>query len=68
MALGIMMSGLIAAVLGTVMAVAMGLNLGSALVVYGLFGMGGGVLACLSGAPGFRNLRQGKTIQDRTLG
>lgn len=64
MALGIMMSGLIAALVGTVIAVAMGLNLSSALMVYGLFGMGGGVLACLSGAPGFRNLRQSKNIRN----
>lgn len=51
MALGIMIAGLLAAVFGTAVAIAMGLNLSSALIVYGIFGVCGGILACLASVP-----------------
>ena len=58
MALGIMIAGLLAAVSGTVLAVAMGLDLGFALFVYGVFGVCGGVFACLASLPILRNQQQ----------
>lgn len=68
MALGIMIAGLLAAVFGTSIAVALGLNLSSALIVYGIFGICGGILACLASIPMLRNLGQHKAARDRTLG
>lgn len=68
MALRIMIAGILAAVFGAIVAVAMGSNLGSALIVYGIFGVCGGVLACLASLPMMRNLAPHKAAQDRTLG
>ena len=56
MALGIMIAGLLAAVFGTVLAIIMGLDLSSTLIVYGIFGVCGGILACLASLPILRNL------------
>lgn len=67
MALGIMISGLLAAVFGTSFAIVMGLDLSFALVVYGVFGICGGILACLAGAPVLRNLGRHRTRHNRTL-
>lgn len=58
MALGIMIAGLLAAVFGITLAIAFGFNLSSALLVYGLFGVCGGVIACLGGRPFLHNLRR----------
>ena len=68
MALGIMIAGLMAAVFGTALAVVLGLDLGLALVVYGLFGVGGGILACVAGAPSFRNIGPNRSSGNRTAG
>ena len=68
MALGIMIAGLLAAVFGSLAAVVMGLNLSSALIVYGIFGVCGGILACLSGLPMLRNLGRHRAPRNRTLG
>lgn len=68
MALGIMIAGLLAAVFGTSIAVAMGSNLSFALIIYGIFGICGGVLACLASIPMMRNLAPQKTARDRTIG
>lgn len=68
MALGIMISGLMAAAVGTVLAIIMGLDLSSALIVYGIFGVAGGILACLAGVPMMRNLWRQRTPGNRTLG
>lgn len=66
MALGIMIAGLLSAVFGTLLAIAMGLDLGLAPIVYGLFGICGGVMACIAGMPVLRNL--GRTRGDRNRG
>ncbi len=58
MAVGIMIAGLLAAVLGSVLAIAFGLNLGSALILYGIFGLFGGLFACLASFPAVRSFRQ----------
>ena len=68
MALGIMIAGLLAAVLGTTLAVAMGLNLSSTLMVYGIFGVCGGILACLSSVPMLRSLGRHRASRNRPLG
>ena len=65
MALGIMIAGLLAAVSGTVLAVAMGLDFGFALFVYGVFGVCGGVIASL---PNLRSLGRHGASNNRTLG
>ena len=65
MALGIMIAGLLTAVSGTVLAVALGLDLGFALVVYGVFGVFGGVIASL---PILRNVGRHGASNNRTLG
>ena len=67
MALGIMIGGILAAVFGTILAVALGLNLSSAIIVYGVFGICGGVVACLAGRPMLRNLGRHDAAQDRTV-
>ncbi len=67
MALGIMIAGLLAAVLGTTLAVAMGLNLSSALMVYGIFGVCGGILACLASVPMLRSLGRARAPRNRPL-
>jgi hypothetical protein len=64
MALGIMIAGLLSAAFGTTLAVAMGLNLSSVLVVYGIFGVCGGVLACLASVPVLRNLGRHRTSRN----
>ena len=68
MALRIMIAGLMAAVFGMIVAVAMGSDLGSALIVYGVFGICGGILACLANIPMIHHLAPHKTARDRTLG
>jgi hypothetical protein len=68
MALGIMIAGLVAAVLGTTLSILLGLDLSFALVVYGLFGVGGGILACFAGAPVLRNLGPQRHSRSRTSG
>ena len=68
MALGIMIAGLLAAVVGTTLAVAMGLNLSSALMVYGIFGVCGGILACLASVPLLRSPEPDRAPRNRTLG
>ena len=68
MALGILIAGLLSAVFGTLVAVAMGLNLGSALVVYGVFGICGGITAGLAGLPILRSLGRDSAQNNRTLG
>ena len=68
MALGIMIAGLLAAVFGTSIAVAMGSNLSVALIIYGIFGICGGILACLASIPVMRNLAPQRIARDRTLG
>ena len=67
-ALGIMVAGLLAAVLGTSLAIALGLNLSSALFFYGLFGVCGGIVACLAGLPMLRNQRRNSSPDNRTAG
>lgn len=56
MALAIMISGLLAAAIGTILALVMGLDLSSTLIVYGIFGVCGGILACLTNVPMLRSL------------
>jgi hypothetical protein len=68
MAVGIMIAGLLAAVFGTTLAIAMGLNLSSALIIYGLFGLCGGSIACLASLPAIRNLGRHRSPRNRTLG
>ena len=68
MALGIMIAGLLAAVFGTTLAIALGLDLSAALLVYGLFGVCGGIVACLAGLPILRNLRRIRSSSNRTAG
>lgn len=68
MALGIMISGLLAAAFGALLAIVMGLDLSSTLMVYGIFGIGGGILACLTGLPLLRNLGRNRVPRNRTLG
>ena len=68
MALGIMIAGLLAAGLGTILAVALGLDLSAAIIVYGIFGICGGVLACLASIPMLRSLGRQKSSHDRTTG
>lgn len=68
MALGIMIAGLLAAVFGTAVAIAMGLNLSSALIVYGIFGVCGGILACLASVPMHGNPRRVGASRNGTLG
>jgi hypothetical protein len=66
MALGIMIAGLLAAVSGTVLAIALGMDLSFALVVYGLFGVCGGIVACLASFPVLRNLGRHNPPNNRT--
>ena len=66
MALGIMIAGLLAAVSGTILAVALGLNLSAAIMVYGIFGICGGLLAGLASIPMLRNLGRPTSRQDNT--
>lgn len=68
MAVGIMISGLLAAVFGMTLAIAMGFNFGSALFVYGLFGICGGSLACLAGLPILGNYGRHGAPRNRTIG
>lgn len=68
MALGIMIAGLLAAVFGTAVAIAMGLNLSSALIVYGIFGVCGGILACLASVPMLGNPGRVRAPRNGTLG
>ncbi len=68
MAVGIMMAGLIAAVLGTVLAIVMGLNLSSALIIYGVFGLCGGSIACIGSLPAIRNSARHRSPRNRTAG
>ena len=68
MALGIMIAGLLAAVSGTTLAIAMGLDLGAALLVYGLFGVCGGIIASVAGTPVLHNLRRHRARENRTAG
>lgn len=68
MALGIMITGILAAVFGTILAVAFGLNLSAAIIVYGIFGICGGVFACLASIPMLRNLGRQNPRRDNTAG
>jgi hypothetical protein len=68
MALGIMIAGLLAAVFGTTLAIVMGLNLSAALFFYGVFGVCGGIIACLAGLPILHNLRRHRSSDNRTAG
>ncbi len=68
MAVGIMIAGLLAAVFGTTLAIAMGLDLSSALIIYGVFGLCGGSIACLASLTTFRNLGRHRSPRNRTLG
>ena len=68
MALGIMIGGLLAAVFGTILAVALGMNLSFAIVVYGIFGICGGVVACLASSSMLRNLGRRAASRDSTAG
>lgn len=66
MAVGIMIAGFLAAVFGTALALAIGLNVASALLVYGAFGAAGGVLASFGILPLLRNLGRHRTDNNRT--
>lgn len=68
MALGIMIAGLLSAVFGTLVAIAMGLDLSFALIVYGAFGICGGIMACIAGLPIMHNLGRNRAPHKRTLG
>ena len=68
MALGIMIAGLLAAVSGTTLAIAMGMDVSLALLAYGLFGIGGGILASVAGLPILRILARHRSPNNRTAG
>ena len=68
MAVGIMIAGFLAAVFGTALALAIGLDVASALFVYGAFGAAGGVLASLGILPLLRNLARLSGGNNRTAG
>ena len=68
MALGIMISGLLAAAFGTLLAILVGLDLSSTLIVYGIFGVCGGIVAGLAGLPMLRNLGRHRASRKRTTG
>ena len=67
MALSIMIAGLLAAVSGTTLAVAMGMDISLAFVAYGLFGIGGGMLACIGQTPELRNFFRHPASHNRTF-
>ncbi len=68
MAVGIMIAGFLAAGFGTALALAIGLNIVSALMVYGVFGAAGGVLASFGFLPLLRNLGRQRADNNRTAG
>ena len=67
MSLGILISGLLAAGFGALIAMIVGLDLSSTLFVYGIFGVCGGVLACLAGLPMLRNLGRHRASRNRGI-
>lgn len=67
MALGIMIAGLLAATFGALIALVMGLDLSSTLMIYGIFGVCGGIFACLVIIPMRHDLGRHHTPHNRTM-